>query len=62
MSDKEAAVLIEEIIDILKRMRTAENILQLNAIQSLANRRIFELWTIRCEELKGGRNERPEND
>lgn len=62
MNDKEAAVLIEEIGDILKRMRTAENILQLNAIQSLANRRIFELWTIRCEELKRGRNERPGND
>ena len=58
MNDKEAAILIEEIIDILKRMRTAESILQLNAIQDLANRRIFELWTIRCEELKRGRNER----
>ena len=52
MSDKEAAILIEEISGILKRMRTAESILQLNAIQDLANRRIFELWTIRCEELK----------
>ena len=62
MSDKEAAILIEEISGILKRMRTAESILQLNAIQNLANRRIFELWTMRCEELKRGRNERPEND
>lgn len=64
MNDKEAAVLIEEIGDILKRMRTAESILQLNAIQDLANRRIFELWTMRCDELKRGkgRNERPRND
>lgn len=62
MNDKEAAILIEEISGILKRMRTAKNILQLNAIQSLANRRIFELWTIRCEELKERKNERPEND
>ena len=62
MNDKEAAILIEEISSILKRMRTAESVLQLNAIQSLANRRIFELWTIRCEELKRGRNERPKND
>lgn len=52
MNDKEAVILIEEIADILKRMRTAESVLQLNAIQSLANRRIFELWMIRCEELK----------
>lgn len=43
---------IEEINGILKRMCTAESILQLNAIQDLANRRIFELWTMRCEELK----------
>lgn len=62
MSDKEAAILIEEISNILKRMRTAESILQLNAIQDLANRRIFELWMIRCEELKRGRNEQPGND
>lgn len=62
MRDKEAAVLIEEISGILKRMCTAENILQLNAIQSLANRRIFDLWAMRCEELKRGRNEQPEND
>lgn len=52
MSDKEATALIEEISGILKQMRTAESILQLNAIQSLANRRIFELWTMRCEELR----------
>ena len=52
MNDKEVAILIEEISSILKRMRTAESVLQLNAIQSLANRRIFELWMIRCEELK----------
>lgn len=52
MNDKEVTIMIEEIGDILKRMRTAENVLQLNAIQDLANRRIFELWTMRCEELK----------
>lgn len=62
MNDKEAAALIEEIGGILNRMRTAESILQLNAIQDLANRRIFELWTMRCEELKGRKNERQEND
>ena len=62
MNDKEAAALIEEIGGILKRMLKAESIWQLNEIQSLANRRIFELWTMRCEELKGRKNERPEND
>ena len=65
MNDKEAAALIEEIGGILNRMRTAESILQLNAIQDLASRRIFELWTIRCEELrkeKKEKNERPGND
>lgn len=53
---------IEEISGILKQMRTAESVSQLNAIQDLANRRIFELWTMRCEELKRGKNERPKND
>lgn len=52
MSDKEAATLIEEINGALKQMRTAESILQLNAIQGFVNRRIFELWTMRCEELR----------
>lgn len=43
---------IEEINGILKRMRTAESVSQLNEIHNLAKRQIFELWMIRCEELR----------
>lgn len=53
---------IEEINGILKRMCAAESVLQLNEIHNLAKRQIFELWLIRCEELKRRKNERQEND
>lgn len=47
---------------ILKRMRTAESVSQLNEIYNLAKRQIYELWLIRCEELKRRKNERQRNN
>ena len=61
MSDKEADALIEKIRSgIQKRMRTEEQVLQLNMIQDSVNRKFFDttLW----EELKRRKNERQEND
>ena len=53
---------IEEINGILKRMCTAESVSQLNEIHNLVKRQIFDLWLIRCGELRRRKNERPEND
>lgn len=47
---------------ILEQMRTAESVSQLNEIHNLAKRQIFELWLIRCDELRRRKNERQEND